>query len=130
MASAEVGQTVLLSIKCDLLACGSTSNLHDSSSNKEFINLDQRVYNRLQKNAIIREEEAAKTIELQAYEIKVLKETLRQYRKKLCTIKRLSKAATARDDVLLRRVNVMIEADEELESDDIKSESDGNELYP
>ena len=129
LASVEVGQTVLLSTKCDLLACGSTSNLHDSSSDEEFINLDQRVYKRLQKNAIIRDEEAAKTIELQAYEIKVLKATLRQYRKKLCKIERLTKAATARDDVLLRRANEMIEGGEDLESDEIKSESDGDDIY-
>ena len=129
LASEEVGQTVLLSTKCDLLACGSTSNIHDSSSDEEFINLDQRVYKRLQKNAIIRDEEAAKTIELQAYEIKVLKATLRQYRKKLCKIERLTKAATARDDVLLRRANEMIEGGEDLESDEIKSESDGDNIY-
>jgi hypothetical protein len=132
LASEEVGETVLLSTKCDFLACGSRINIHDtdgSSSDEEFINLDQRVYKRLQKNAVIRDEEAAKTIELQAYEIKVLKATLRQYRKKLCMIERLSKAATARDDVLLRRANEMIEGNKELESDNIKSESDGKDIY-
>ena len=81
------------------------------------------------KNTVTRNEEAAKTIELQAYEIKVLKATLRQYRKKLCKIERLTKAATARDDVLLRRANEMIEGDKDLESGEIKSESDGDDIY-
>ena len=127
MESEEVGQTVLLSTKCDLLACGSRINIHDtdaSSSDEEFINLDLRVYKRLQKNIIIRAEEAAKTTELQAYEIKVLKATLRQYRKKVYKIEHLSQAATVCDDVLFRRDNSMIEDKEEDTSNHTKSNSE------
>ena len=130
LASEEVGETVLLSTKSELLACGSRINIHESeasSSDEELINLDQRVYTRLQKNAVTRNEEAAKTIELQAYEIKVLKATLRQYRKKVFKIERLSQAATARDDVLFARANARIEDEEEYASESIKSESDKEE---
>ena len=45
--SEEIGETVLLSTKCDLLTCTPISPIHNldvSSSNKEFINMDQRVY--------------------------------------------------------------------------------------
>ena len=130
LASEEVGETVLLSTKSELLACGSRINIHESegsSSDEEFINLDQRVYKRLQKNAVTRNEEAAKTIELQSYEIKVLKAILRQYQKKVYKIERLSQAATARNDILFGRDNSMIENKEEYASDEIKSKLDEEE---
>ena len=57
----------------------------------------------------------------------MLKATLRQYRKKVYQIERLSQAATARDDVLFGRANSMIEDKEEYASDEIKSESDEEE---
>ena len=57
----------------------------------------------------------------------MLKATLRQYRKKVFKIERLSQAATARDDVLFARANARIEDEEEYASESIKSESDEEE---
>ena len=73
---------------------------------------------------VTRNEEAAKTIELQVYEIKVLKVTLCQYRKKSYEIERLLRSATARDNVLFGRANSMLQDNGDYLSEDIKSESD------
>ena len=73
---------------------------------------------------VTRNEEAAKTIELQVYEIKVIKATLRHYRKIFYEIERLLRSATARDNVIFGRANLMLQDNGDYLSEDIKSESD------
>ena len=53
----------------------------------------------------------------------MLKTTLRQYRKKVNDIKRLSRSATSRDNVLFQRANSMLENNDKCISHDIKSDS-------
>lgn len=64
------------------------------------------------------------TMELQAYNIRVLKATLCQSCKKVNGIERISQSATSRDDVLFGCANSMLQDNNECQSNDIKSESD------
>ena len=72
----------------------------------------------------MRDEEASKMIELQVYEIKVLRVTLRQYCTKVDKIEYLSWSVTGRENILFRRANAMLQDNDECLSNDVKSDSD------